>query len=251
MKNALMFPVGCTQALEYAGKLLSRKGFSLADHPSPEVTHLLLDVPSFGSDGNLRCGTDPERVLERLPPEITVIGGNLQHPALEGYKTVDLLRDQRYLARNAWITAECALQLAAPRMGSTFRDSPVLVIGWGRIGKCLGKLLQSFGCDVTVAARKEQDRAILEALGYHAVDTVALEVCLPEWRLVFNTVPHPIAAGIAQAGPDCVWIDLASKKGLEAENVIWARGLPGKYAPESSGKLIAETVMRFYKEAQL
>ena len=39
-------------------------------------------------------------------------------------------------------------------------------------------------------------------------------------------------------------IDLASKLGIEAEDVIWARGLPGKDAPETSGDLIARTVIR-------
>jgi len=31
---------------------------------------------------------------------------------------------------------------------------------------------------------------------------------------------------------------------MEADDVIWARGLPGKEAPESSGELIARTVLR-------
>ena len=45
-------------------------------------------------------------------------------------------------------------------------------------------------------------------------------------------------------------IDLASVKGMEGGDVIWARGLPGKDAPESSGVLIGKTVLRLaMKEA--
>ena len=44
-------------------------------------------------------------------------------------------------------------------------DCKVLVIGWGRIGKCLAALLKGLEADVTVVARKETDRAILHALG--------------------------------------------------------------------------------------
>ena len=39
--------------------------------------------------------------------------------------------------------------------------------------------------------------------------------------------------------------DLASVKGIAGDNVIWARGLPGKDAPEESGTLIAKTVLRY------
>ena len=43
-------------------------------------------------------------------------------------------------------------------------------------------------------------------------------------------------------------IDLASEPGMQGKSVIPARGLPGKYAPESSGKLIADTILRVLKE---
>ena len=45
-----------------------------------------------------------------------------------------------------------------------------------------------------------------------------------------------------------VLMDLASSPGIDGENVLWARGLPGKIAPESSGELIAKTVMRLWEE---
>ena len=43
-------------------------------------------------------------------------------------------------------------------------------------------------------------------------------------------------------------IDLASKPGIGGSDVIWARGLPGKDAPESSGELIAKTIIRLMEE---
>jgi hypothetical protein len=47
---------------------------------------------------------------------------------------------------------------------------------------------------------------------------------------------------------DCLKIDLASHRGIEGEDVIWARGLPGKDAPESSGKLIVKTAIRLIEK---
>ena len=45
-----------------------------------------------------------------------------------------------------------------------------------------------------------------------------------------------------------VVMDLASQKGIQGSKVIWARGLPGIHAPESAGRLIAETFLRKVKE---
>lgn len=247
MDNRLVYPVGTTDAIRHAAKCLP---LPLTDHPSPDITHLLLDVPSFRADGLLRDGSDGKTILERLPDHITVIGGNLDHPILAGYDTMDLLKDADYQAQNASITAHCAIKTALPYLGITLLHCPVLIIGWGRIGKCLGKLLQSLGADVTISARKEADRAMIRALGYHAADTGNLSDILPRFRLIYNTVPEMVlpahAAGLCR--PDCVKIELASRPGIGGKDVIDGRGLPGKLAPESSGKLIAETILRLLKE---
>lgn len=250
MTSVLIYPMGTTAACGYAAKELKLSGLPLTDHPSPEVTHLLLDVPSFGADGSLRGGGDVHSLLRMLPENCCVIGGNLNHPALAGKRCIDLLKAPMYLAKNAAITAECALQVAYPKMDFLFCGAPCLIIGWGRIGKCLGQLLKSVGADVTIAARKAPDRAICQALGYGAADTANLENSLDRYRLIFNTAPELVLNRQQMAGchPDCVKIELASKAGMEDDGVIIARGLPGIHMPESSGKLIAETYIRLYKE---
>lgn len=249
MDSIRMFPVGSTPACRFGATALEKAGVSLVDHPSPEVTHLMLDVPSFAGDGTLRGGGDLQGLLRMLPPDITVVGGNLTHPALAEYAVMDLLKDAQYLAENAAITADCALQVAAPLMRLTFADSPTLIVGWGRIGKCLGQLLKAMGSDVTIAARKETDRAMLRALGYHAEDTANLAGILSRFRLIFNTVPQMLLTQTQLAVcRQCVKIDLASQPGMGGSDVVWARGLPGIHAPESSGKRIAETVLRRLRE---
>ena len=249
MEKHLVYPIGSTAASRYAADFLRRRGLALVDHPTPEVTHLLLDVPGFGNDGLLRGGGAVEKVLETLPQYITVAGGNLDHPALDGYRKIDLLQDGTYIAENAAITADCTLQTAAPLLTTTFARSPALIIGWGRIGKCLGQLLKAIGCEVTIAARKPADRAMLQALGYRAADPTRLDRELPRFRLLFNTAPAPVLDKAQLALCEhCVKIDLASKKGLVGDNVVWARGLPGICAPETSGHLIADTFLRLIKE---
>lgn len=251
MVSALIYAGGNTPASRYALDHLKAAGKPIIDHPSPEVTHLLLDVPSFTPEGSLRGGGDVEALLSMLPQNVIVLGGNLQHPALTGYRCFDLLRDPAYVAENAAITAHCALRIAAEKLPIVFRDCPVLVIGWGRIGKCLGQMLGALEAKVTIGARKAADRAMAAALGYEAVDTKGLEAELYRFRLILNTVPEKIVSEDALSRcASCVKIDLASKQGLSSEDIIWAKGLPGIYAPESSGRLIARTVLQFLKEEE-
>lgn len=249
LKDMLIFPAGTTPACGFAADYLQKAGIPLVDHPTPEVTHLMLDVPSFAPDGNLRGGSHPKTILERLPASVTVIGGNLTHPALGGYATMDLLLDTQYLTENAAITADCALRVAAPHMTTVFTEIPVCIIGWGRIGKCLGALLKQVGADVTIAARKESDRAMIQALGAKAVDIGDIPGLLPGCRLLYNTVPEIVVPRHAFARcKNCVKIELASAPGLQGDDVLSAKGLPGAYAPESSGELIAKTILRLARE---
>ncbi len=246
MNNLVFYPFGCTDALAYAVRELGQKGCCIKSCPNQFVTHLLLPVPSFEADGSVKGSGKLEDVLRVLPEDVTVLGGNLQHPALADRKTLDLLQDPIYLAQNANITAHCAVKLAMNQLPTTLASCPILVIGWGRIGKCLAALLQKMGATVTVAARKESDRAMLTALGFDTLDCNAIDYSLIRYRVIFNTAPELVLdnEALAFCRPDCVKIDLASKQGIEGNDVIWARGLPNKDAPESSGELIASTALR-------
>lgn len=240
--NTTFYTAGSSPALEYAVAVLRKSGYRFCPDPRDEVTHLLLPVPSFEQDGCVKGGPPLEQILQRLPPEVIVVGGNLTHPALQGRRTIDLLQDPFYLAQNAAITAHCTLKLLYAKLPVMLSGQEILVIGWGRIGKCLAQLLQKLDARVTIAARKETDRAMAAALGFGTVDSTALPP-LETYRVIINTVPAPMVS-TGQADPESLKIDLASRQGISGGDVIWARGLPGKDMPESSGALIAQSVQR-------
>lgn len=249
MRNTLVYPIGSSSSCQHAAGMLENAGLHLTDHPTPDITHLLLDIPSFSPDGTLTDGADLQKILQMLPSDITIIGGNLDQDFISYYKKIDLLKDQNYLAMNASITAECAIRVASPYLKTTFKDSPALILGWGRIGKCLAELLSSMGCPVTVCARKESDRALLRALGFYTLAFDDIPKMLHRFKLLFNTVPEvPLQNDILEKWTTGVPIDLASHPGMQGRNVVTARGLPRKYAPESSGNLIAETIIPILKE---
>lgn len=246
MKGITFYAHSSTPALQFAVERLRNLGINVADSPDESVTHLLLGVPSFDKAGRLRDGGTLQELLDQLPDSVTIIGGNLPQDQVAGYRVLDLLQDHRYLAENAAITADCAISIARQNMNIVWQDCPVLILGWGRIGKCLAQALRFAGADVTVAARKPSDMAILRGLGYGAEDIYHLNYGLMRYRVIFNTVPQTVltAAQTAHCRKDCILIELASQPGMDGGNIISALGLPGKYAPESSGKLIAQTVIR-------
>lgn len=246
MDGITFFLAGDTSAMRYAGKFLNANGIPIVPTPSPKVTHLLLPVPSLDEKGLVRGGGAPETILAQLSDRVIVIGGFLNHSVFQNYTKFDLLQDARYLAENAAITADCALPILQTHLPVTLVDCPILIIGWGRIGKCLAARLKALHADVTVAARKESDRATLISLGYKTIGPEALNLSLPKYRAVVNTAPAPVIgreqATLCPRG--CVFLDLASTPGIFCEGVLWERGLPNRDAPESSGSLIAQTVLR-------
>lgn len=227
-----------SEAVRHAAKHLSDWGIAVVERPAPDVTHLLLPVPSFPNGDEYLA-----HLLTDLPDDVIISGGNLASPLLENYRAVDFLQDPYYLADNAAITAQCAIGIAENKMGADWSGISVLILGWGRIGKCLGRLLQDKKADVTIAARKAADLAMIHALGFRAVPFRDVPLELLRYHVIFNTVPELILPEIA-CRPDCIALELASRPGMTGENILSARGLPGKMAPAASGKLIAETFVR-------
>ena len=238
MGECVLYVAGYSPAMSYCIQTLKEAGFTILSEPSMQVTHLLLPVPSFAPDSSIVGGGNLSTLLTLLPRNITVIGGNLDRPELDYYNTIDLLQDETYLSLNANITAHCAVKLAMNQLPVILEGCPALIFGWGRIGKCLARLLRQLGTQVTVCARKEADRCALLSLGYDAIDYP--QVRLQDYRVIFNTVPTML---FPSCPGDGLKIDLASRLGLGSDDVIWARGLPGKDAPASSGALIARSLI--------
>ena len=226
-----------SEAIRYAARELEAQGLSITEKCAPDVTHLLLPVPSFSNgDGYLA------HLLAKLPEDVIIYGGNLNSPLVDGYATVDFLKDPYYLADNAAITARCAIQMLQDRVAD-LSGKTALIIGWGRIGKCLGPLMKNLGIHVTIAARKISDLAMIHALGYQPLEIQKTDMELHHFDIILNTVPELLFPD-AEVANDAIVLELASKPGITAPSVIDARGLPGKLAPAESGKLIAETVIR-------
>lgn len=237
MFNGTVMYIPRSKAVCCAAEELERIGIHVTQKCAPDVTHLLLPVPSFSNgDGYLA------HLLAELPDDVIISGGNLTSPLTEGYRSVDFLQDPYYLADNAAITASCALGMLRERV-DVFAEKRTLIIGWGRIGKCLAPMLENQDAQVTIAARRPTDLALIHALGYRNLDIHDATQELPRFDIILNTVPVLLFPH-AEVKDNAVILELASKPGITGPAIIDARGLPGRLAPRESGELIAKTFIR-------
>ena len=165
---------------------------------------------------------------------------------------IDVMKCEELTIKNAIPTAEGAIQIAMEKSQITIHDSKCLVLGFGRIGKILAKMLNGIGAEVYCEARKQQDLAWIKTYGYKPVHLKNIEKVLGQCDFIFNTIPFMILdeGKLNLVNKQSITIDLASKPGgvdfeaakrlnLQAE---WALALPGKVASKTAAKYIYETM---------
>ncbi len=179
----------------------------------------------------------------------------------EGIAYIDYYNREELMVKNAIPTAEGAVGIALSEMPVTLFDSQALVVGYGRIGKILTKLLVSMGANVTVSARRWGDLAWIESAGAMPVNTAKIADGIEKYDVIFNTVPNLVLgeSELASMNDNSLIIDLASTPGgvdLKSakelkRRVIWALSLPGKTAPISAGRIIKDTVENILTELEV
>ena len=230
MKGPTMYIPMPTAALESAARLLRRQGAVFTD-TAADAEYLFYSVPTK-LDMLGECTTSQ-----------TIIGGNLDF-LNDSVERIDLLKDPYYLCANAAITAETALGLILKELRCEITRANILILGWGRIGKCLTHQLHHLNANVTVYARKDADRAMLRALGYRYASIEEVRRGLSRFHCIINTIPAPILDETdgCSIRRDALKMELASGLWLPGEQVMVAHGLPGKCKPDASGALIAKTI---------
>lgn len=177
---------------------------------------------------------------------------------LNNVQFTDLFKREEFSVLNTIATAEGTIQIAMEETQRTIHGSNVLVMGFGRIGKVLAKMLDGIGAKVYCEARKNEDISWIKAYGYNPIHLNDLNDHLDKFDIIINTIPFQILTGdrLDLVKKDTVIVDLASnpggvdRKAARERNlrVIWALSLPAKVAPLTSAEFIKETIYHVLKE---
>lgn len=208
-----------------------------------------------GDQLNTPCSSSPisaGEVRAMLRPDAVIFAGKADEhlrKAFCGLEICEYLKCEELVLKNAVPTAEGVVQIALEELPVTLNGLKVLVVGMGRCGSIIATLLRNFGADVTAAVRSENGSAKARIVGVKAVRTEDMGT---DYGLVINTAPSLVFDRETLSGfrRDTLFIDIASKPGgVDMETArelgikaVWALGIPGRTAPVTSGRIIAETV---------
>jgi dipicolinate synthase subunit A len=160
---------------------------------------------------------------------------------------------------NSIPTAEGAIARAMNELPITLHGSRSVVVGFGRCGMTLARMLIGIGAQVIVVARSAAQRARAYEMGISAHRFDELNEVVSQADVVFNTAPTlALTAEALDAMPlSCLVIDIAcapggtdfahaKKRGIKA---FLDLGIPGKVAPKTAGEILARTMPPMILEA--
>ena len=195
-------------------------------------------------------------ILLHLKPDALILGGNpneamTDHFTALGFEVINYLGQEELVLKNTVPTAEGALEIALREQPMTVRDQRVLIIGSGRVAKACACLFKAVGAVTDITARKPSALTEFQLLGHNAFALDSLSEHIGYYDTIINTVPALILTEkhLKSCNKKVLIIDLASKPGgvdfgkakeLHLRAVL-ALGLPGKCAPVTAGRIIAET----------
>jgi len=216
----------------------------------------LLPIPST-RDGVYVSGT--ELPLSSLPSELDgktlLVGYGLPKPlrgelAAAGIPTLDVKDDESFVLENARLTALGALCHLVLRDGRDPRDTSYGVIGYGRIGSQLVRMLLFFGARVTVFTTSEKNRLTLGELGIACADIRKEELpsdALLGLDVLVNTAPTELTYLFPDGETKGLFVcDLASGDSFPGiSGVEYLPSVPSRLLGESAGLAYGRAVERY------
>ena len=234
--------------------LISSSKYIILPVPAPR-NKKVINAPFSNSDIVLS-----EKLFSNLKNKVVfagIVSSLIEDVKPSGLYIRDYYQREDFLIPNALLTAEGAVSIALKEYGKSIFSSRCLVVGFGRIGKILAKLLKNMGAKVTVSARSVKDVSLAKISGFETTNVSKISE-KADFDLIFNTVPALVLneGVLGYLSSARMIIDLASSPGgtdkLVAEELgiklIPALGIPGKCFPEAAGEIIADVIYKMIEE---
>ena len=260
METTRFAVVGTDARQASAGRALERAGYVVGGAEQvARADCILLPLPLDESR------TPLAELLRAAKPGALALGGRVSEEAASiareaGVELVDYFARPELTVYNAVPTAEGCIGILLAERTRTLWGANILLLGFGAVGQALGVRLAALGAEVTVCARRPEQRALAESLGLRAAELCRLTALAPAFDTVVNTVPAPVLcdAVLTQLRPGSLVVDLASQPGGTdfaaarrlGHRAVHALSLPAACAPETAGEAVARTVLAILRERE-
>ncbi len=186
-------------------------------------------------------------VIEAEPGEVYLgygIPAFLRDSLLDsGAVVVDASLDENFLLENARLTALATLAYILSRGDVSVDNLSVGVVGYGRIGKELVRLLLSVGAGVRVYTTRQEAVLCLCSSGVDA-SLVTEGDPIPAADILVNTAPAKIFDENSRVPSEMDILELASGNFFGEARVTRLPSLPSRYYPVTAGRLYGEALLR-------
>lgn len=189
-----------------------------------------------------------------------VVGGALPETVTRwctdhNIKYYDVLTAPGLAEKNAKLTAEGLLVHLFTQTSFSAGDFRTLIIGYGRCGREIASILHNFTEEIYIY---DTDPAALKAARSHHFKVIPDKSAfqehpgLKEINTLINTVPgQPLEDKLWHCFPEhCIVFQVASGPlALPlplSEHLVNCPGIPGKYAPKTAGRLIANEICHHF-----
>lgn len=206
----------------------------------------------------------PLELISQYAAQNAAVFSGGTHPQLEklcsenSLRLINYFSDETLTLKNALMTAQAASALLQQSTESALFGANAVITGFGRIAMYLARLLSAFGCNVTVLARRAEQRTLAMLEGFNAAPFSDITGLCSNADFVINTAPAQLFGEehFAAMHTGAVFMELAT---ISAEpqrtfaknhrvQYIYASGLPGKSSPKTAGEAIAQAILNFLQE---
>ena len=211
---------------------------------------ILLPIPTSRDGVTLSSGESFESAVGPAEAGAVVAGYSIPDNlrcAFEkmGCRVIDSALDEEFLVANGELTADATLGILLTTEKRAPRDMRIGVVGYGRIGKRLTRVLLYLGAEVRVYTSRSNTRLELCEYGVASRMSIA-DADLSGLDVLINTAPAKIFDTAAESFPsELRIIDLAGGSNFpDCPSVEKYPSLPAAALPLSAGRIWAESIER-------
>ncbi len=219
--------------------------------------YIILPIPTIANSKINGTHISLDEFVNLVTDNQMVFCGNLDPSAHNNFYSY---YNENFLIKNSRLTAQGVLKLISMNVEEDFNGLKVVVVGYGRCGKAVCKLLKGCGMNVTSVSRRNVTRVLAQDDGLKTGNIDYLNDTIENFDIIVNTVPVNIInkESIAKLSQKNIYIEIASKPyGFDISEYdvynfkyILGESLPGRFTPVSAGYNIADTVLDILKEAE-